>query len=154
MENRQMLKKLCTQAIIPIALGAAFPTGSALAASDGAIATVTIAGVHYTLPQHSFGDIERVELNPSNPLCHVYQYYYMMIMDRELFINGVRAYKARPGDHVVVSYVAGGDYWRAVRVNGRPAPRQPEKTLALGQRSCASLDNGEPKRIVRRAPRL
>jgi hypothetical protein len=142
--------RFSSQLAISLFLGAVFASGSAFGAPEGEIATVTIAGVHYTLPQHGLSDIARVELKPSNPLCHVYQYYYMTIIDRELFINGLLAYKARPGDQVVVSYGAGGDYWRHVRVNGHPAARQPEKRL--DKILCLSLDNGEPMRIIRRAP--
>jgi hypothetical protein len=141
--------RFSTPLVISLFLGAAFASGSALGAPKGSIATVTIAGVHYTLPQHGLGlrEIERVELKPSNPLCHVYQYFYIAIIDRELFINGVLAYRARPGDRVVVSYGGGGDYWRHVRVNGHPAARQPEKTVEI---PCLSLDNGEAIRIIRR----
>lgn len=148
MNRRSLAKGMAT---FSLALSAIFADQSPTVAAERAIATVTIAGVHYILPRHShFNDTERVELKASNPLCHVYQYYYMTIINRELFINGLLAYKARPGDRVVVSYVAGGEYWRAVRVNGRPTVRPPEKRL--DNVSCSSIDNGDAKRVIRRAP--
>jgi hypothetical protein len=92
------------------------------AAPETAKATVTIDGVHYTLPMaRHFGDRA---LTARNPLCYVYEYFYMTIVDRELYINGELKYRAKPGDDVVVVYAEG------VRVNGQPAPPQPARRLA------------------------
>jgi hypothetical protein len=93
-------------------------------------ATVTIEGVHYTFPLPA-GANDR-ELPPRNPLCYVYEYFYMTIVDRELYINGELRYRANPGDDVVVVYPQG------VRVNGAPAPPQPAKRLAT--RPCVWSD--------------
>ena len=92
------------------------------AAPETAKATVTIDGVHYTLPlPRHFADRA---LTARNPLCYVYEYFYMTIVDRELYINGELAYQAKPGDDVVVVYAQG------VRVNGQPAPPPAAKRLA------------------------
>ena len=74
-------------------------------------AKVTVQDVHYTLPAY-FRDRE---LDPKNPLCYAYEYFYMLIKDRELFINGFSRYQAKPGDNVVVRYPDG------VFVDGKPA---------------------------------
>ena len=82
-------------------------------------ATVTIAGVHYTLPTY-FRD---VELRPRTPLCRQYEYFRMVVVGRTLFINDVLAYAAKPGDKVVVTYPAGAF------VNGRQVPAPSRKIL-------------------------
>jgi hypothetical protein len=106
--------------------------GLALASSDAfgrqdPQTTVTIDGVHYTLPAY----VENRKIEPMNPLCYDYEYFYMLIKDRELFINGVSKYRAKPGDKVVVTYIEG------VRVNGRQPPPQHRKNLA-GARPCSA----------------
>ena len=148
MNERSLIRAV---AAFSLASSTIFAINSTSVGAERATATVSIEGVHYTFPHPGFGDIERAELKPSDPLCYAYEYFYMTIVDRELFINGVLAYKARPGDRVVVSYGAGGDYWKHVRVNGRPAAQQPEKTLPFGKIQCSSF--AETIRIIRRPPR-
>jgi hypothetical protein len=82
-------------------------------------ATVTIEGVHYTLPTY-FKD---AELKPRTPLCRQYEYFQIVIVGRALFINGALAFEARAGDKVVVAY-PGGAF-----VNGRPALARSHRVL-------------------------
>ena len=97
------------------AVGAMLSAGSTARAADFH-ATVTLDGVQYTLPT-KFKDHA---LQPRQPLCHTFEYETMVVIGRELFINGDLVYRAKPGDDVVVIYEKG------VQVNGQPAaPPQP-----------------------------
>lgn len=96
-------------------------TAGGAARADAAFkATVTLDGVHYTLPTY-FKDHA---LEPRRPLCHTFEYATIVIVVRDLFINGQLMYRGRAGDDVVVRYPYD------VQVNGRPvsAP-QPGQTL-------------------------
>ena len=85
-----------------------------------------IDGVNYTLPSY----VDNAKIEPLNPLCYDYEYFYMYIQDRELFINGVSQYQAKPGDNVAVLFPSG------IRVNGVLLPPQNGKKLAV-ERSCS-----------------
>jgi hypothetical protein len=73
-------------------------------------ATVTISDVYYTLPSYW-----NVELKPTDPLCRQFENFHIVIVGRELFINGVLAYRAKRFDKVYVAYPLG------VIVDGRIA---------------------------------
>jgi hypothetical protein len=81
-------------------------------------ATVTIADAHYTLPSYW-----NVELRPRTPLCRQYENFHIVIVGRELFINGVLAYEAKQFDRVYVAYPIG------VIVGGRIARIRQHKVL-------------------------
>lgn len=84
--------------------GAAFP------AWKNAEATVTISDVYYTLPSYW-----NVALKPRYPLCRQYKDIHIVIVGRELFINGLLAYQAKRFDKVYLAYPQG------VIVDGRIA---------------------------------
>ena len=81
-------------------------------------ATVTIAEVYYILPNYW-----NVELKPRYPLCQDYKNFHIVIVGRELFINGVLAYQAKRFDKVYVDYPFG------VMVDGRVARIRRYKVL-------------------------
>ena len=94
--------------IAATALCCGMPAGTALAAWETDAATVEIAEVYYTLP--SFWN---VALTPRDPLCRHFENFDIVIVGRELFINGVLAYQAKRFDKVFVAYPEGP------AVNGR-----------------------------------
>lgn len=76
--------------------------------------TIKIDGVRYTLPSNS---AFRPNIKPSNPYEYTYEYMFLVIRDRKLFIAGECFYKAKRGDSVTVPYVP--DY---LVVNGKKVP--------------------------------
>jgi hypothetical protein len=94
--------------VIALALCCGAPVGTASAAWNTDAATVEIADVYYTLP--SFWN---VALIPRDPLCRHFENFDMVIVGRELFINGILAYQAKRFDKVFVAYPEGP------AVNGR-----------------------------------
>ncbi len=76
--------------------------------------TIKIDGVRYTLPS---SNAFRPNTEPSNPYRYTYEYMFLVIEDRKLFIAGECYYKARRGDRVTVPYVP--DY---LVVNGKKRP--------------------------------
>jgi len=95
-------------------------TAGGAARADAAFkATVTLDGVHYTLPTY-FKDHA---LEPRRPLCHTFEYATIVIVVRDLFINGQLMYRGRAGDDVVVRYpyeVQVNGLGAATRANPRP----------------------------------
>jgi hypothetical protein len=93
-------------------------------------ATVTIAEVIYVLPSYW-----NTALKPRDPLCRRYENFDMVIVGRELFINGVLAYQAKRFDKVYVVYPQG------VIANGWIARPRTHKMLDAGARAlCGSWD--------------
>jgi hypothetical protein len=93
-------------------------------------ATVTIADVIYVLPSYW-----NTALRPRDPLCRRYENVDMVIVGRELFINGVLAYQAKRFDKVYVVYPQG------VIVNGWMAQPRMHKVLDAGVGAlCGSWD--------------
>jgi hypothetical protein len=93
-------------------------------------ATVTIADVIYVLPSNW-----NTALRPRDPLCRRYENVDMVIVGRELFINGVLAYQAKRFDKVYVVYPQG------VIVNGWIARPRMHKMLDAGVSAlCGSWD--------------
>ena len=76
--------------------------------------TVKIDGVRYTLPSST---AFRPNTKPSNPYQYTYEYMFLVIEDRKLFIAGECYYKARRGDRVTVPYVP-----HYLVVNGKRIP--------------------------------
>jgi hypothetical protein len=64
--------------------------------------TVNIDGVRYTLPSSS---AFRPNTEPPNPYKYTYEYMFLVIENRKLFIAGECYYKGKRGDHVTVPYV-------------------------------------------------
>jgi hypothetical protein len=94
--------------VVALALCYGAPTGTAFAAWKTDAATVEIADVYYTLP--SFWDMQLI---PRDPFCRHFESFDIVIVGRELFINGVLAYQAKRFDKVFVAYPEGP------AVNGR-----------------------------------
>jgi hypothetical protein len=94
--------------VVALALCCGAPAGTAFAAWKTDAATVEIAEVYYVLP--SFWN---AELFPRDPLCRHFENFDIVIVGRELFINGVLAYQAKRWDKVFVAYPEGP------AVNGR-----------------------------------
>jgi hypothetical protein len=93
-------------------------------------ATVTIADVIYVLPSYW-----NTALPPRDPLCRRYENVDMVIVGRELFINGVLAYQAKRFDKVYVVYPQG------VIANGWVARPRTHKVLDAGVSAlCGSWD--------------
>ena len=106
--------------VVAAALGAAVgaPLNSVAATWQHPEATVTIADVYYTLP--SFWNVALV---PQQPLCLHADGFAIVIAGRDLFIDGVLAYRAKRFDKVYVSYPMG------VVANGRTAHVHVRKLL-------------------------
>ena len=84
------------------------------AAAFGDTFTIKIDGVRYTLPS---SNAFRPNTEPSNPYKYTYEYMFLVIEDRKLFIAGECYYRARRGDSVTVPYVP-----NYLVVNGRKIP--------------------------------
>jgi hypothetical protein len=69
---------------------------------------------------------------PRDPLCRRYEDFDMVIVGRELFINGVLAYQAKRFDKVYVVYPQGVQAVQGVIVNGWIARPRTHKMLDVG----------------------
>jgi hypothetical protein len=89
--------------------------------------TIKIDGVRYTLPS---SDSFRPNTEPSNPYKYTYEYMFLVIENKKLFIAGECYYKARRGDHVTVPYVP-----NYLVVNGKKIPEygsEPSRRVDCG----------------------
>jgi hypothetical protein len=111
-------------------------SGAASPIWRNAEATVTIADVIYVLPSYW-----NTALWPRDPLCRRYEDFDMVIVGRELFINGVLAYQAKRFDKVYVVYPQGVQGVQGVIVNGWIARPRTHKMLDAGVSAlCGSWD--------------
>jgi hypothetical protein len=119
------MRGFAVSALFPLAVAAG---GIDASARNDHVVEVTIQGVHYTLPSY----VANKKIEPQNPLCYDYQFFYMLIKDRQLFINGESIYKAEGGENVIVMWPEG-----TVQVDGKVMPKSGGERLE-GPRPCLS----------------
>jgi hypothetical protein len=115
-------------AVSSLLLMAVAAGGIDASARNDHVVEVTIQDVHYTLPSY----VANKKLEPQNPLCYDYQFFYMLIKDRELFINGESIYRAEAGENVIVMWPEG-----TVQVDGKVMPKSGGERLEAA-RPCLS----------------